>query len=196
MAKRVTAMVKLQIPAGKATPAPPVGPALGQHGVNIMDFCKSFNAKTSAKDQEGLIIPVVITVFHDRSFTFVTKTPPASVLLKRAAGIAKGSGEPNRNKVGKVTEKQVEEIAKLKLPDLNARDLAAAVATIKVQRAASGLMSPAEEEARNSEVATSFPMASFEDRMELQEWLKQERSTRRLPSWLTSLLTHWRMPCR
>jgi large subunit ribosomal protein L11 len=131
MAKRVTAMVKLQIPAGKATPAPPVGPALGQHGVNIMDFCKSFNAKTSAKDQEGLIIPVVITVFHDRSFAFVTKTPPAAVLLKRAAGIAKGSGEPNRNKVGKVTEKQVEEIAKLKLPDLNARDLAAAVATIK-----------------------------------------------------------------
>jgi len=131
MAKRVTAMVKLQIPAGKATPAPPVGPALGQHGVNIMDFCKSFNAKTSAKDQEGLIIPVVITVYHDRSFAFVTKTPPASVLLKRAAGIAKGSGEPNRNKVGKVSEKQVEEIAKLKLPDLNARDLAAAVATIK-----------------------------------------------------------------
>jgi large subunit ribosomal protein L11 len=124
-------MVKLQIPAGKATPAPPVGPALGQHGVNIMDFCKSFNAKTSAKDQEGLIIPVVITVYHDRSFAFVTKTPPASVLLKRAAGIAKGSGEPNRNKVGKVSEKQVEEIAKLKLPDLNARDLAAAVATIK-----------------------------------------------------------------
>ena len=124
-------MVKLQIPAGKATPAPPVGPALGQHGVNIMDFCKSFNAKTSAKDQEGLIIPVVITVYHDRIFTFVTKTPPAAVLLKRAAGIAKGSGDPNRNKVGKVTEKQVEEIAKLKLPDLNARDLAAAVATIK-----------------------------------------------------------------
>ena len=131
MAKRITAMVKLQIPAGKATPAPPVGPALGQHGVNIMDFCKAFNAKTSAKDQEGLIIPVVITVFHDRSFIFVTKTPPASVLLKRAAGIAKGSGEPNRNKVGKVTVKQVEEIAKLKLPDLNARDLAAAVLTVK-----------------------------------------------------------------
>src|SRR6202142_2739993 len=118
MAKRVTAMVKLQIPAGKANPAPPVGPALGQHGVNIMDFCKSFNAKTSAKDQEGLIIPVVITVYHDRTFTFITKTPPASILLKRAAGIAKGSGEPNRNKVGKVSEKQVEEIAKLKLPDL------------------------------------------------------------------------------
>jgi large subunit ribosomal protein L11 len=131
MAKKVQAMVKLQIPAGKATPAPPVGPALGQHGVNIMDFCKAFNAKTSAKDQEGLIIPVVITVFSDRSFTFVTKTPPASVLLKRAAGIAKGSGEPNRNKVGKVTEKQVEEIAKLKMPDLTARDLPAAVATVK-----------------------------------------------------------------
>jgi len=131
MAKKITAMVKLQIPAGKATPAPPVGPALGQHGVNIMDFCKAFNAKTSSKDQEGLIIPVVITVFGDRSFTFVTKTPPASVLLKRAAAIAKGSGEPNRNKVGKVTEKQVEEIAKLKLPDLNARDIAAAVATVK-----------------------------------------------------------------
>ncbi len=131
MAKKVNAMVKLQIPAGKATPAPPVGPALGQHGVNIMDFCKAFNAKTSAKDQEGLIIPVVITVYSDRSFTFVTKTPPASVLLKRAAGIAKGSGEPNKNKVGKVTQKQVEEIAKLKLPDLNARDLAAAVMTVK-----------------------------------------------------------------
>jgi len=131
MAKRVTAMVKLQIPAGKATPAPPVGPALGQHSVNIMEFCKAFNAKTSGKDQEGLIIPVVITVFQDRTFTFITKTPPASVLLKRAAGIAKGSGEPNRNKVGKVTEKQIEEIAKTKLPDLNCRDLAAAVATVK-----------------------------------------------------------------
>jgi large subunit ribosomal protein L11 len=131
MAKKLAAMVKLQIPAGKATPAPPVGPALGQHGVNIMDFCKAFNSKTSAKDQEGLIIPVVIAVYSDRSFTFVTKTPPASVLLKRAAGIAKGSGEPNRNKVGKVTEKQVEEIAKLKMPDLNARDLATAVSTVK-----------------------------------------------------------------
>lgn len=131
MAKRITAMVKLQIPAGKATPAPPVGPGLGQHGVNIMDFCKAFNAKTSGKDQEGLIIPVVITVYHDRSVSFVTKTPPASILLKRAAGIAKASGEPNRNKVGKVTEKQVEEIAKQKMPDLNTRDLAAAVATVK-----------------------------------------------------------------
>jgi len=131
MAKKVTAMVKLQIAAGKATPAPPVGPALGQHGVNIMEFCKAYNAKTSAKDQEGLIIPVVITVYQDRSFTFITKTPPASVLLKRAAGIAKGSGEPNKNKVGKVTEKQVEDIAKTKLPDFNARDVAAAIATVK-----------------------------------------------------------------
>jgi len=131
MAKKVTAMIKLQVPAGKATPAPPVGPALGQHGVNIMEFCKAFNAKTSGKDQEGLIIPVVITVYHDRSFIFVTKTPPASVLLKRAAGIAKGSGEPNKNKVGKVTEKQVEEIARTKMPDLNASNLAAAIATVK-----------------------------------------------------------------
>ncbi len=127
MAKKITAMVKLQIAAGKATPAPPVGPALGQHGVNIMEFCKAFNAKTSAKDQEGLIIPVVITVYQDRTFTFVTKTPPASVLLKRAAGIAKGSGEPNKNKVGKITRKQVEEIARQKMPDLNCHTLEAAM---------------------------------------------------------------------
>lgn len=131
MAKKITGYIKLQIPAGKATPAPPVGPALGQHGVNIMDFCKAFNAKTSAKDQEGLIVPVVITVYADRSYSFVTKTPPASVLLKRACGIAKGSGQPNKNKVGKVTEKQVEDIAKLKLPDLNAHDVAAAVKIVK-----------------------------------------------------------------
>lgn len=131
MAKKVQAMIKLQISAGKATPAPPVGPALGQHGVNIMEFCKAFNAKTSAKDQEGLIIPVVITVYTDRSFTFITKTPPAAILLKRVAGIAKGSGEPNKNKVGKVTEKQVEEIARAKMQDLNTRDLAAAMATIR-----------------------------------------------------------------
>jgi len=131
MAKKVSAMVKLQIPAGKATPAPPVGPALGQHGVNIMEFCKAFNAKTSAKDQEGLIIPVVITVYQDRTFAFITKTPPASILLKRAAGIAKGSGEPNKNKVGKITEKQVEEIAKTKLQDLNTENLNAAIATVK-----------------------------------------------------------------
>jgi large subunit ribosomal protein L11 len=131
MAKKIVAFVKLQIPAGKATPAPPVGPALGQHSVNIMDFCKAFNARTSAKDQEGLIIPVVITVYADRSYSFVTKTPPASILLKRACGIAKGSGEPSKNKVGKVTEKQVEDIAKLKMPDLNAFDLDAAVRIVK-----------------------------------------------------------------
>jgi large subunit ribosomal protein L11 len=131
MAKKVIGNIKLQIPAAKATPAPPVGPALGQHGVNIMDFCKAFNAKTSNKDQEGLIIPVVITVFADRSYSFITKTPPAAVLLKRLAGIAKGSGTPNRNKVGRVTEDQVEEIAKQKMPDLNAQDLAGAVAIVK-----------------------------------------------------------------
>ena len=130
MAKKVIGYVKLQIAAGKATPAPPVGPALGQHGVNIMDFCKAFNAKTSAKDQEGLIIPVVITVYADRSYTFITKTPPVAILIKREAGIAKGSGEPNRNKVGKITMKQVEAIAKLKLPDLTAADLKAAVNTV------------------------------------------------------------------
>jgi large subunit ribosomal protein L11 len=126
--KKVVGQIKLQIPGGKATPAPPVGPALGQAGVNIMDFCKAFNAKT-AKD-DGLIIPVVITVYADRSYTFITKTPPVAVLLKRAAGIAKGSGEPNKTKVGKVSMKQVEEIAKQKLPDLNATDLKAAVATV------------------------------------------------------------------
>jgi len=126
--KKVIGQVKLQIPAAKATPAPPVGPALGQAGVNIMDFCKAFNAKT-AKD-EGLIIPVVITVYADRSYSFITKTPPVPVLLKRAANIAKGSGEPNRNKVGTVTMKQVQEIARLKMPDLNASDEAAAVNTV------------------------------------------------------------------
>jgi len=131
MAKKVTAQVKLQIPAGKATPAPPVGTALGPQGVNIMDFCKAFNAKTSGKDQEGLIIPVVITVYTDRSFTFVTKTPPASVLLKRAAAVAKGSGAPNKDKVGKVTEKQVADIAKQKMPDLNAASLEAAIKSVK-----------------------------------------------------------------
>ena len=122
-------MVKLQIPAGKATPAPPVGTALGPHGVNIMDFCKNFNAKTN-KD-EGLIIPVVITIFSDRTFTFITKTPPVPVLIKRAVNLAKGSAEPNKAKVGKITEKQVEEIAKLKMPDLNCFDVAAAVRSVK-----------------------------------------------------------------
>ena len=129
--KKVVGQIKLQIPAGKATPAPPVGPALGQHGVNIMDFCKAFNAKTSSKEMEGLIIPVVITVFGDRSYAFVTKTPPAPILLKRAAGIAKGSGTPNTNKVGTVTAKQVEEIARTKLPDLNTASLPAAIQSIR-----------------------------------------------------------------
>jgi large subunit ribosomal protein L11 len=129
MAKAVNAMVKLQIPAGNANPAPPVGPALGQHGVNIMDFCKQFNAKTQS--QAGLIIPVVITIFSDRSFTFITKTPPAPVLLKRAAGLAKASGVPNRNKVGKVTAAQVNEIATLKMPDLNAASVEAAESMVR-----------------------------------------------------------------
>lgn len=128
MAKKVQAMVKLQIPAGKATPAPPVGTALGPHGVNIMDFCKAFNARTAK--EEGLIIPVVVTIYSDRSYTFITKTPPAPVLLKRAANIAKGSAEPNKNKVATVTLKQVEEIARLKLPDLNCGSLEAAIKTV------------------------------------------------------------------
>jgi large subunit ribosomal protein L11 len=131
MAKKVTAQVKLQIPAGKATPAPPVGTALGPQGVNIMDFCKAFNAKTSAKDQEGLIIPVVITIYSDRSFTFITKTPPVPVLIKRLVNLAKGSPEPNKSKVGKLTAAQVEEIAKIKMPDLNCFDLAAAIRSVE-----------------------------------------------------------------
>lgn len=121
MAKKVTGMIKLQIPAGNATPAPPVGPALGQQGVNIMEFCKAFNARTQS--QAGMIIPVVITVYVDKSFSFITKTPPAAILLKKAAGVEKDSGEPNRDKVGKVSRKQVREIAELKMPDLNANDL-------------------------------------------------------------------------
>lgn len=128
MAKKVTGQIKLQIPGGQANPAPPVGPALGQRGVNIMEFCKAFNAKT--QDQKGMIIPVIITVYSDRSFTFITKTPPASILLLKAAKIEKGSGEPNKTKVGKVTKKQVEEIAKLKMPDLNAGSVEAAMRTI------------------------------------------------------------------
>lgn len=127
--KKLKAIVKLQVPAGQATPAPPVGPALGQHGVNIMDFVRQFNDKT--KDQQGMIIPVVISIFEDRSFSFITKTPPAAVLLKKAAKLAKGSGEPNRNKVGRVTETQIEEIAKLKMPDLNAGSLESAKSMIR-----------------------------------------------------------------
>ena len=137
MAKKVTGQIKLQIPAGAATPAPPVGPALGQAGVNIMDFVKNFNARTAS--QAGLIIPVVITVFADRSYTFITKTPPAPILLLKAAGIAKGSGEPNRKKVGTVTKAQVEEIAKTKMPDLNAANLEAAVKTIEGTARSMGL---------------------------------------------------------
>ena len=129
MAKKVVGMVKLQIPAGQANPSPPVGPALGQHGVNIMEFCKAFNAKTAG--QEGMIIPVVITVYQDRSFSFITKTPPASVLLRKAAKIAKGSGDPKREKVGKVTRVQIEEIAKMKLADLNANHLDSACKIIE-----------------------------------------------------------------
>jgi large subunit ribosomal protein L11 len=128
MAKKVTAQVKLQIAAGKATPAPPVGTALGPHGVNIMDFCKNFNAKTAAQD--GLIIPAVVTVYADRSYTFITKTPPAPVLLKRAAQVPKGSAEPNKTKVGTVTAQQVEEIARTKLPDLNCESLEAAIRSV------------------------------------------------------------------
>ena len=129
--KKVSTYVKLQIEAGKATPAPPVGPALGQAQVNIMEFCKQFNARTQNKEMAGLIIPVVITVFADRSFTFVTKTPPAAILLKKAAGLQKGSGTPNKDKVGKVTEKQVREIATQKMPDLNAASIETAIKSIK-----------------------------------------------------------------
>jgi len=129
MAKKIMANVKLQVKGGEANPSPPIGPALGQHGVNIAEFCKAFNART--QDQLGTVIPVVITIYADRSFSFITKTPPASVLLKQAAKIAKGSGEPNREKVGEVTSKQVEEIAKLKLEDLNAYDLPGAVKIIE-----------------------------------------------------------------
>ena len=129
MAKKVVAMIKLQVPAGKANPSPPVGPALGQHGVNIMEFCKNFNERT--KSQEGMIIPVVISVYADRSFSFITKTPPAAILLKKSAGIAKASGEPNRNKVGTVSSKDIEEIAKTKMPDLNAIDIDGAIKIIQ-----------------------------------------------------------------
>jgi large subunit ribosomal protein L11 len=129
MAKKVNAVVKLQLPAGKATPAPPVGTALGPHGLNIMDFCKQFNAKTS-KEPDGMIFPVLVTVYSDRTFTFILKTPPASELLKRAAGIVKGSPEPNRNKVAKVTKKQVEDIARTKLPDLNTTNIQAAMRSV------------------------------------------------------------------
>ncbi len=137
MAKKVTALIKLQIPAGKANPSPPVGPALGKQGVNIMEFCKAYNART--QDQAGLIIPVVITVYADRSFTFITKTPPASVLLLKAAKVPKGSGVPNKDKVGKVTKAQVEEIAKVKMPDLNACNIEGAMRIIEGTARSMGL---------------------------------------------------------
>jgi len=136
--KEIKALVKLQVPAGAANPAPPVGPALGQHGVNIMDFCNQFNERT--RDQQGLVIPVVISVFDDRSFTFITKTPPAPVLLKRAAKLAKASGEPNKTKVGSVTDAQVEEIAKLKMPDLNAGSVEAAKSMVRGTARSMGLL--------------------------------------------------------
>jgi large subunit ribosomal protein L11 len=138
MAKKELAQIKLQIPAGSASPTPPVGPALGQHGVNIMEFCKAFNAQT--QDKQGLIIPVVITVYADRSFSFITKTPPAAVLLKRAAGIQKGSGVPNRDKVGTVTQAQLKEIAELKMVDLNANDIDAAALMIAGTARSMGLV--------------------------------------------------------
>ncbi|MDW7711844.1 MAG: 50S ribosomal protein L11 [Deferrisomatales bacterium] len=137
MAKKITALIKLQIPAGQANPSPPVGPALGQHGVNIMEFCKAFNART--KDGNGIVTPVEITVYGDRSFTFVTKTPPAAVLLKIATGIEKGSGEPNKKKVGKVTRAQVKEIAQQKLQDLNTTDVEAAMRTVEGAARSMGL---------------------------------------------------------
>ena len=138
MAKKVQAYIKLQVKAGQANPSPPVGPALGQHGVNIMEFCKAFNAQTQSLEA-GMPTPVVITVYSDRSFTFITKTPPASVLLRKAAGIAKGSGTPNSNKVGKVTRAQLEEIAKVKMPDLTAANMDAAVRTIAGSATSMGL---------------------------------------------------------
>jgi large subunit ribosomal protein L11 len=137
MAKKVVGMVKLQVPAGQANPSPPVGPALGPHGVNIMEFCKAFNARTQG--QEGMISPVVISIFSDRSFSFITKTPPASVLLKKAAKIVKGSGEPNRNKVGKVTKEQIKEIAQIKFKDLSAIDMEGAIRTIEGTARSMGL---------------------------------------------------------
>tara|TARA_R110000787_G_scaffold104482_3_gene211581 strand:- start:5315 stop:5746 length:432 start_codon:yes stop_codon:yes gene_type:complete len=138
MAKKVMAYIKLQVPAGQANPSPPVGPALGQRGVNIMEFCKAFNAQTQSQEQ-GLPIPVVITVYSDRSFTFIMKTPPASVLLRKAAGVKKGSSRPNTEKVGKVTKAQIEEIAAQKMPDLTAADLASAVRTIAGTARSAGL---------------------------------------------------------
>ena len=141
MAKKITGYIKLQIPAGQANPSPPIGPALGQHGVNIMEFCKSFNAKT--QKQDGMIIPVVITVYVDRSFSFITKTPPVPILIKKALGLEKGSAEPNKIKVGEITDAQVEEIAKIKMPDLNCYDIAAAKRLVEGTAKSMGINVPA-----------------------------------------------------
>lgn len=140
MAKKITGYIKLQVPAGQANPSPPIGPALGQHGVNIMEFCKSFNSQT--QQQAGMIIPVVITVFQDKSFTFITKTPPTPILIKKALGLEKGSSEPNLNKVGTITDEQLEEIAKIKLPDLNCYDLTAAKELVKGTAKSMGIIVP------------------------------------------------------
>jgi len=140
MAKKITGYIKLQIPAGQANPSPPIGPALGQHGVNIMEFCKSFNSKT--QKQDGMIIPVVITVYVDRSFSFITKTPPVPILIKKALGLEKASAEPNRNKVGQITDEQIEEIAKIKMPDLNCYDIAAAKRLVAGTAKSMGIIVP------------------------------------------------------
>ncbi len=137
--KKITGQIKLQVLAGKANPSPPIGPALGQHGVNIMEFCKAFNAKTQAQAEDGMVIPVVITVYADRSFTFITKTPPVARLLLKEVGLPKGSGEPNKNKVGKVTEAQIRKIAEMKMPDLNTTDIEAAMRTVRGTARSMGL---------------------------------------------------------
>ena len=160
MARKVIGFIKLHVPGGQANPAPPVGPALGQHGVNIMEFCKQFNSKT--QDKQGITIPVEITVYADRSFSFITKTPPASVLIKRAIGLPKGSGEPNREKVGTITRAQLEEIAQTKMEDLNASDMDAAVRMIAGTARSMGVVLAGSEEAMNVEIVDPTEMAEEE----------------------------------
>ena len=160
MARKVIGFIKLHVPGGQANPAPPVGPALGQHGVNIMEFCKQFNSKT--QDRQGITIPVEITVYADRSFSFITKTPPASVLIKRAIGLPKGSGEPNREKVGKITRAQLEEIAQTKMEDLNASDMDAAVRMISGTARSMGVVLAGSEEAMNVEIVDPTQKAEAE----------------------------------
>ena len=165
MAKKVIGMIKLQVPAGQANPSPPVGPALGQHGVNIMEFCKAFNAQT--QDQAGMIIPAVITVYADRSFSFITKTPPAAVLLRIAAGLEKGSGEPNKVKVGKVTKKQVEEIARTKMPDLNANTIEQAMSMIEGTARSMGIV--VERPGEHIEIADPAENLEQEENLEIRD---------------------------